>query len=54
MKAYFDKKQRLAEAEAAKMKNSPAAGLVSVLTPAGAPPPTIAPVAAAPKREEAR
>jgi penicillin-binding protein 2 len=37
MKAYFDKKQRLAEAEAAKQKTNPAAGLVAALTPAGAP-----------------
>jgi hypothetical protein len=33
MKAYFDKKQRLAEAEAAKQKLNPAASLVSAILP---------------------
>ena len=57
MKAYFDKKQRLAEAEAAKLKPAPAnpaGGLVSALTPAGAPAAAMVPAAAVVKREEAR
>jgi hypothetical protein len=33
MKAYFDKKQRLAEAQAAKEKLNPATSLVSAILP---------------------
>jgi hypothetical protein len=47
MKAYFDKKKRLAEAEAAKQKLNPATSLVSAIlpviksAPATTPPPEV-------------